>query len=215
MSQGIYKITSPSDKVYIGQSINIEKRFSRYEKLDCESQTILYRSLKKYGPKNHTFEIIELCTDNQLNKRERYYQDIYNVIESNGLNCQLTTTASKSGKHSEETKKKMSISQTGRKHTEESKRKMRIACIGRRPSKEAVENSRIARIGKSYSFGLIRSEETKKKISIAKSKKVICIMGSKFFTNAREAAISLGMSRSALMRRLNGRIKNNTSMRYV
>jgi len=33
---GIYKITSPSNKVYIGQSINIEKRFKSYKRYDCK-----------------------------------------------------------------------------------------------------------------------------------------------------------------------------------
>jgi hypothetical protein len=30
---GIYKITSPTKRVYIGQSVNIERRFNTYEKL--------------------------------------------------------------------------------------------------------------------------------------------------------------------------------------
>ena len=34
---GIYKITSPTKRIYIGQSINIEKRFKSYEKLNCKS----------------------------------------------------------------------------------------------------------------------------------------------------------------------------------
>jgi len=45
---GIYKITSPSGKIYIGQSINIEKTWKyRYKNLNaCKRQTILYNSLK-------------------------------------------------------------------------------------------------------------------------------------------------------------------------
>ena len=34
MSIGIYKITSPTRKIYIGQSINIEKRQSQYRNLN-------------------------------------------------------------------------------------------------------------------------------------------------------------------------------------
>jgi predicted GIY-YIG superfamily endonuclease len=33
MSIGIYKITSPSNKIYIGQSINIERRIKQYKLL--------------------------------------------------------------------------------------------------------------------------------------------------------------------------------------
>ena len=36
---GIYKITSPSNKIYIGQSINIERRFKEYKTLkNCKFQ---------------------------------------------------------------------------------------------------------------------------------------------------------------------------------
>lgn len=37
---GIYKITSPSNKVYIGQSRNIDKRLLKYKRLICERQGI-------------------------------------------------------------------------------------------------------------------------------------------------------------------------------
>ena len=59
----IYKITSPSNKIYIGQSVNIIKRIKRYLILDCESQRKLYNSLKKYDFQNHMFEVIEICNE--------------------------------------------------------------------------------------------------------------------------------------------------------
>ena len=110
---GIYKITSPTKKIYIGQSINIEKRFKHYKSLRCKSQTKLYNSFLKYGYNNHVFEIIEECEISELNTRERYYQEIYNCIE-NGLNCVFVKTNDLSGLMSEESKIKMSISQTGK-----------------------------------------------------------------------------------------------------
>jgi group I intron endonuclease len=60
---GIYKITSPSGKIYIGQSTNIENRFNSYRILDCKKQIKLYNSLKKYGWDNHIKEIVEECTE--------------------------------------------------------------------------------------------------------------------------------------------------------
>lgn len=83
----IYKITSPSNKIYIGQAVNIDKRFARYKNLDCKSQVRIYRSLKKYGFDNHVFEIIEECDISELNVRERYWQEYYDVLNENGLNC--------------------------------------------------------------------------------------------------------------------------------
>ena len=77
MSIGIYKITSPSGKIYIGQSINIIKRFKNYKCLSCKDQPIIYNSFKKHGVENHIFEIIEECTIEQLDEREIYWKQHY------------------------------------------------------------------------------------------------------------------------------------------
>lgn len=58
---GIYKITSPTKKVYIGQSVNIERRFLVYKKLNCKKQPRLYDSFRKYGVDKHKFEILCEC----------------------------------------------------------------------------------------------------------------------------------------------------------
>ena len=54
---GIYKITSPTNKVYIGSSNNIFNRWCSYKNLKCLTQTKLYRSFLKHGVDNHVFEI--------------------------------------------------------------------------------------------------------------------------------------------------------------
>jgi group I intron endonuclease len=86
---GIYKITNPNNKVYIGQSINIEKRFKQYKRYACKSQPKLYNSFNEYGVNNHLFEIIKKCEIEELNNKERFYQEKYNAIEK-GLNCVYT-----------------------------------------------------------------------------------------------------------------------------
>lgn len=104
---GIYKITSPSNRIYIGQSIDINKRFYNYLLKHCKSQTKLLHSFNKYNVKNHIFEILEECEESQLNNKERYWQDYYESNTQKGLNCRLTKTDDKSGKLSEKTKLKM------------------------------------------------------------------------------------------------------------
>ena len=118
---GIYKITSPTGRTYIGQSVHINKRFNSYSKKgQCNPQIRLNKSFLKYGVINHKFEIVEECKINELNDRERYYQDLYNVTcPYKGLNCRLTTTNDKSGKLSEETKSKMSKAHKGKKLSQE------------------------------------------------------------------------------------------------
>jgi len=114
---GIYKITSPTNKIYVGQSVNIEKRFNDYllDKTKYKNQIRLVNSINKYGIKNHVFEILEECKFEQLNICERKWQDFYNVIGKQGLNCKLQSCNGKSGKLSEETKNKIRNSNFGKK----------------------------------------------------------------------------------------------------
>lgn len=83
---GIYKITSPSGKIYIGQSINILKRWGDYKCLhNCSEQCRLYNSFVKYGVKKHSFEIIHVCETGNLNSLEEYYVGLFDSL-TKGLN---------------------------------------------------------------------------------------------------------------------------------
>jgi hypothetical protein len=107
---GIYKITSPTSKVYIGQSINIPQRWKGYNKKKCCEQVRLSNSFKKYGVASHIFEVIEECQVGDLNTRERHWQDFYNVLGKKGLNCRLTGTSEKTGYISNFTRQKITES---------------------------------------------------------------------------------------------------------
>lgn len=89
---GIYKITSPSGKVYIGQSIDIYRRWNSYKSASCESQRRLFHSFFKYGYDNHKFEIVhKLPSDIEqeiLNRYEQLYMDLYRYCEIELLNLQ-------------------------------------------------------------------------------------------------------------------------------
>src|ERR1700761_706423 len=76
---GIYKITSPSGRIYIGQSINIWLRWKEYCRIGNPSnlkQRLLHRSFQKYGVKGHKFEIIchfDFYNKSLLNELEIHY----------------------------------------------------------------------------------------------------------------------------------------------
>lgn len=95
MKTGIYKITNPKGRIYIGQSKNIDERITRYKKLQCcKHQLFLYRSFLKYGVNNHSFEIILRgdFSKTQLNQLEKEYIKEFNSFngwKNGGLN--LTT----------------------------------------------------------------------------------------------------------------------------
>ena len=105
---GIYKITSPIDRVYIGQSINILERWKTHKLNRAKQQYRITNSFTEYGVNNHVFEILEECDVSELNNREGFYQDLYDSV-NNGLNCRRTKTDDKSGYLSKETISKLGL----------------------------------------------------------------------------------------------------------
>ena len=59
MKTGIYKIVSPDGSVYIGQSVDMEKRFAQHRRNRSKDYSKLKSSFNYYGPYNHRFEILE------------------------------------------------------------------------------------------------------------------------------------------------------------
>ena len=115
---GIYKITNPNGKIYIGQSINIESRKRVYSYFNSYKNSIgpvLTNSFKKYGFENHVFEVIEECDLNLLDERETYWKQYYlDQMDGNWkqvMFCNLHDTGG--GPLSEEIKQKISKSKTG------------------------------------------------------------------------------------------------------
>lgn len=88
---GIYKITNQyNGKIYIGQSINIIKRWNNHKSAafninQSEYNYPLYQAIRKYGLHNFIFEILEECSPTELNEREQYYINYYNSYY-NGYN---------------------------------------------------------------------------------------------------------------------------------
>lgn len=79
---GIYKITNLVTKQsYIGQSVDIASRWKQHIKcglgIDASHTNILYNSMQKYGVWNFAFELIEQCSKEQLNEREKFYISLY------------------------------------------------------------------------------------------------------------------------------------------
>jgi group I intron endonuclease len=149
---GIYKITNPKGKVYIGQTQDIEIRWKySYYNITCKQQPKLYNSLKKHGPENHMFEIIEECSLKQLNEREIFYKQQF--IDEFGwdkvLFCNIHDTGG--GPKSEEHRKKIGIGNLGRKHSDVTKLKMSLKAIGRKYSDESKHKMSISKQGKKFS----------------------------------------------------------------
>jgi group I intron endonuclease len=233
---GIYKITNPKGKIYIGQSIDIENRFRQYSFISNSIKQIkLHNSFKKYGIENHLFEPIEECDVELLNERERYWQEFYVCLD--GLNCRYQHTNEKSGFISKETRVKISQNRkgitpkyknpeerlsriskslTGKKLSKEHRKSLSIAQTGMKRSPEAILKSSISRTG--MKFG----DDFKKKMSQLQSggknsfaKITLNIHTGIFYDTAKEAAESIGWTYGRMNHYMNGRTKNKLPFLYV
>lgn len=79
---GIYKITNQITKeCYIGQSIDVAKRFKDHAKcgldIDRPQGNKLYQSMLEYNLWNFSFELLEECPKEQLNEKEKFYISLY------------------------------------------------------------------------------------------------------------------------------------------
>jgi group I intron endonuclease len=177
----VYKITSPSGKNYIGSSVNYKRRLTQYKGTGAKTQTILYNSFAKHGFDNHVFEIVELCTKENVLEREYYYGSLYKVLGEKGLNCKLpkfgdkyqntrqeTIDKMKAWKPSEDTIAKMKAAQTKRAKeqpvSDETKQKLREANLGKKASDETKKKMSLK--GK----GRVVSEESRIRMGAWKRK---------------------------------------------
>ena len=186
---GIYKITNPNGKVYIGQSIDIYNRLKSYYKVRCNGQVKIYRSLIKYGVENHTFEIIKECNRHELNDLEIKYISIFDSC-NNGLNA---SHGGLSSSPTDETKIKMSLSHKGEKSF----------WYGKKHTKEMIKKYSDARIGK-FKNGDHPGAKT-----------ILNTSSGIFYETIKEASFSFGIKRTTLSMKLIGKNKNNTPFVYA
>lgn len=79
---GIYKITNQVTKeCYIGQSVDISKRWKDHAKcglgIDTPAGNKLYKAMQTYGIWNFSWEVLEQCSKDLLDEKEKYYIELY------------------------------------------------------------------------------------------------------------------------------------------
>lgn len=85
---GIYLIKNQiNNKVYVGQSRNIEQRWRTHRTRPFNPHSIdyekpLYRSIRKYGIENFSFQVLEECSVEALNEKEVYWISQLNAMNS-------------------------------------------------------------------------------------------------------------------------------------
>ncbi len=226
---GIYKITAPDGKIYIGQSKNYNKRLQEHKNSVRFKSTFLKKSFDSFGFEAHKFEFIESCCSSMLNDRERYYQDLYDVCGTDGLNMVLTPTSSKPYYARPELLQLWSNKRLGKElsahHLEairkEHARRKELGIFQITP--ELRRKMSLARVGKRKGIPLT----TQHRESISKSlmgkptnrlpenaMEVFNTQTGIFYSTVSEAAFSVGMTQSALSNNLNGKTHKKSDFIY-
>ena len=143
----VYCYKSPSNKYYIGRTINESKRKLSHkwyaEHGDPKDIHAFQRAIKKYGFGNFDYTILyKYCSEdkkdvlNHLNKKEIYY---IAKFKKEGKLLYNNSLGGDGG-----------APMLGRHFSEESKLKMRLAHLGQKPSKETIQKRKASLKGKRH-----------------------------------------------------------------
>lgn len=81
---GIYKITNQKTGMcYIGQSVDVANRLKQHAKcglgIDTPAGNKLYKDMLEYGLDSYSWELLEQCTRDKLDEKEKYYINLYDA----------------------------------------------------------------------------------------------------------------------------------------
>lgn len=198
---GIYCIENKiTHKKYIGQTTSI---YDRWRKHKCElnnnshDNDYLQNAWNKYGEDMFSFTILEQCSFDELNDKERYYIDFYNTLDRDyGYN--LKSGGQDNNTLSDYVKEK--ISNGNKKYYDENPdaKIMRSKMALKQWSDPNIKSKILGENNGMY--GKTHTEEAKKKMSDANKGRVskfrnttpvICIELNKIFKCAVEACLEL------------------------
>jgi len=240
---GIYSIENLiTGKIYVGKSENIKERFAKHKNAlinNYHYNKHLQRSWNKYGEDNFKFNIVEICSNDILSDKEKFYIKVYKTNDNKyGYNLTNGGEGISGFKHSEETKKYLSEIQTGKIVSEETKQKISKAFKGENnhffgkklsdEHKEKMKNSwsyekhitpeRSIKISKTMT-GKKRPLEVTQKIAKANCKIIIQITKDfkfiKLWSSATQVEKELGFSRGNISSCCKGRRKSCGDFKWM
>lgn len=161
----IYKITSPTGKIYIGKAVNFAARYATYRNRLAEGQPALHNSFLGHGFEAHVFEILETTTVDKLAELEVDYIKRYKSFakhNENGLNLTQGGDGAFGRKDSEQVKERRASRHRGTKRSEETRKRMSVAAKGKpkKYSPEELEKKRTQLTGNTINLGRKQSLDT-------------------------------------------------------
>lgn len=175
MTCGIYAAICKEDgRAYVGQSINIEKRWRQHAAMiRCGEQRHFYNAVRKYGESAFDWIVVQECEQDQLDFFEMFWVGIFGSFNT-GFNYSIGGAGKRRRKHSAASIEKMRAIKLGKTRTPEARRKTSESLMGRprsqewkdkvtgqKRSDEARARMALAQAGRTF------SEETRKKMSEA------------------------------------------------
>lgn len=198
----IYKITSPSGRIYIGQTSNMFNRTNYYKGGHCKGQVALYNSISKYGWHEHKLEILEtrsseMYINEVLNSLEVYYVAYYKsnysrYPSSRGMNLTDGGGGMRGYKMSKESIQKMSNSKKG------------ISTI------TSEGRIRLSRIHKER----VNSKESIEKHTRNRVKPVLCIDTNNIYASAKHVSEKININWDSIHNVCSGRAKTAGNLRF-
>lgn len=147
MSIAIYRLTSPSGNIYIGQTVNIRRRFSYYKSSGAPFQPALNRSFLKYGIDNHKFEILyELPDGTSRNVLDQYEIFFHDQFKEAGFGLLNSKEPGISGRLSEESIEKIRQHNIGKKMPEHVNLLLQEARRGKTNTPEAIRKANATKL---------------------------------------------------------------------
>lgn len=237
----VYKITSPSGRIYIGSTNNHEIRKSQYKRAKIDKKQIkLHNSLLKYGFESHTFEVIDKCELSKVLILEAKYGHELDVLGKNGLNCKLPKLDEEKKCIGEETRLKMSTSMRGNKNgvgnkktpeseakrietrkrnfkgiSPETREKMRISHLGQRTSLGKSPSEATRQKLREHNLGKKATDEARENMRIAQFKIVFDQQTGIYYESVQEAYSCYRHSYRHTIQMLCGRKRNQTNLIYA
>lgn len=164
-------INKLNNKKYIGQTININKRFNRHKNANggCHK---LYNSIKKHGWNNFEYSILEIHYDSyEANNAEIYWiakldtiNTGYNILPGGIINGPRTGQ-----KNSKEHNEKISKAHKGKIKSAEHRKNISLAQKGKPGHRRSFTILQVEDIRKEYSLGNISYSKLAKKYKVAKT----------------------------------------------
>lgn len=228
----LYKHISPNGKVYIGITCqDVNKRWSNGRGYSYNKHFI--NAINKYGWDNFKHEILfDNLTEKKAKLLEQSYIHFYDSTNvEKGYNMTLGGEGTLGYAHTEESKRKMrelkkdkyngeNNPMYGKSCSEETKRKISIANTGRKATKETREKMSKSHKGKNHvNYGKHLSEETKRKISKGnkgkcvgennpRARKIICITTGEIFNTTKQASEKYNIDLSGIIKCCKGKYKS-------